>query len=128
MEELGGTHAKIMLYTRFITFIQSIGRHSKFPVQFLLNLTKNNVMSVTGRNIRKILDETGHTDVFKVKVNDLKKSLKFCEIQEEDKWKVNLIKELTNVNQGLMSLVAENQENLLSNEEIHQIIEYVSSC
>ena len=74
------------------------------------------------------MDETGHTDVFKVKVNDLKKSLKFCEIQEEDKWKVNLSKELTNVNQGLMSLVAENQENLLSNEEIHQIIEYVSSC
>ena len=86
------------------------------------------VMSVTGRNIRKILNETGHTDIFKVKVNDLKKTLKFCEIQEEDKWKVNLIKELTNVNQGLMSLVAENQENLLSNEEILEIIEYVSSC
>ena len=32
MEELGGTHAKVMLYTRFVSFIQSTGRHSKFPV------------------------------------------------------------------------------------------------
>ena len=80
-------------------------------------------MSVTGRNIRKILDETGHTDIVKVKVNDIEKSLKLFEIQEEHNWKVNIIKKLTNVNLGLMSLVNENQENLLSNDDFHQIIE-----
>ena len=128
MEELGGTHAKTMLYTRFVSFIQSIGRHSKFPVQFLLNLTKKNVMSVTGKNIRHILNETGQTDIFKVKVSEMKKSVKFCEVQGEDKWKPDMIKELTNVKKGSMFLEGENEESLLTNEEIQQIIDYVSTC
>ena len=128
MEELGGTHAKVMLYTRFVSFIQSIGRHSKFPVQYLLNLTKKNVLSVTGKNIREILNATGQTDIFKVNISEMKKSFKFCEIQEEDKWKTTLIKELTNVKQGSISIEGEDQERFLTNEEIQDIINYVSTC
>ena len=128
MEELGGTHAKTMLYSRFVTFIQSLGKHSKFPVQFLLNLTKENVMSITGRNIRQILAETGQEDIFKVKVSELKRNFKFYDIQNEDKWKVTLIKELTEVKQGSVFLETSHGENLLSNSEIEQIINYVSTC
>ena len=128
MEELGGTHAKVMMYTRFVSFIQSIGRHSKFPVQYLLNLTKKNVLSVTGKNIREILNATGQTDIFKVNIGEMKKSYKFCEIQEEDKWKTTVIKELTNVKQGSISIEGEDQERFLTNEEIQDIINYVSTC
>jgi hypothetical protein len=85
MEELGGTHAQTMLYTRFVSFIQSIRRHPKFPVQFMLNLTKDNILSVTGKNIRKILTETGHDDIFKVTVSEIKKNYNFCAIEEENK-------------------------------------------
>ena len=127
VEELGGTHAKTMLYTRFVSFIQSIGRHSKFPVQFLLNLTKKNVMSVTGKNIRHILNETGQPDIFKVKISEVKKTVKLCELRREDKWKPEMIKELTNVKKGFFTLKADN-DALLTNEEIQQIIDYVSTC
>jgi hypothetical protein len=58
MEELSGTHAKVTLYNRSVSFIQSNGR-SKFPVENLLNLTKKNVPSVTGKNIREIVNSTG---------------------------------------------------------------------
>ena len=85
-------------------------------------------MSVTGKNIRQILNETGQTDIFKVKVNDMKKSVKFCEVQGEDKWKPDMIKELTNVKKGSMFLEGENEGSLLTNEEIQQIIDYVSTC
>ena len=88
MEELGGVHAQTMIYTRFVSFIQRIRKHPKFPLQFLLNLIKENVMSVTGGNIRKILAETRKDDIFKVKVSELKRDFKFCAIGEEDKWKV----------------------------------------
>ena len=52
----------------------------------MLNLTKDNILSVTGKDIRKILTETGHDDIFKVKVRETKKNYKFCAIDEENKW------------------------------------------
>ena len=77
-------------------------------------------MSVTGKNIRHMKHETGHTDIFKVKVNDLQRSFRFSNIRKDDQWKVNLIKELTDVKQG--SICLENDENLLSKQDIEEII------
>ena len=128
MEELGGTHAQTMLYSRFVSFIQRIRKHPKFPLQFLLNITKDNVMSVTGKNVRKILAETGENDIFKVKVSDLKKEFKFFSIEDDDKWKVAMIEELVNVKQGSAQLEGEDGENMLTTSEINDIISYVSTC
>ena len=128
MEELGGTHAQTMLYSRFVSFIQRIRKHPKFPLQFLLNITKDNVMSVTGKNVRQILAETGENDIFKVKVSDLKKEFKFFSIEDDDKWKVAMIEELVNVEQGSAQLEGEDGENMLTTSEINDIISYVSTC
>ena len=100
IEELSDTHAKTMFYTRFISFIQSLGRHSKFPVQFLLSLTKQNVLSITGQNIRQVLAENGETDILKIDIKKIKKTFKFNEISDEEKWKIKLIKKLADVRQG----------------------------
>ena len=114
MKELGGTQAQTIVYTRFVSFIQSIRKHPKFPVQFILNLTKDNILSVTGKNNRKILTETGHDDIFKVKVREMKKNYNFCAIDEENKWKVEVIKELTDVKQGSVCIEYEDGGNFLS--------------
>ena len=129
VEEVGGTHAKNMLFTRFVTFIQSLRKHSKLPVQLLLQMTKDNVESVTGKNIRHILDEIGKDDIFKVRVSDIKRKFKYVVLQEQDKWKVNMVKELTEVKQGNLNLLAaEDDVHLLSYEEITEIINYISTC
>ena len=85
-------------------------------------------MSVTGGNIRKILAETRKDDIFKVKVSELKRDFKFCAIGEGDKWKVEVIKELTNVKQGSVHIDDENGGNLLTTSEIEEIINYVFTC
>ena len=128
VEELGGTHAKNMLFSRYVTFVQSLVRSDKFIVQFLFQLCKKNVMSVTGQNIRHILTETGSEDILKLKASDIKRKFKFCEIKNEDKWKVDLIKELTNVKQGSAFIDDNEEENFLSRTEIEDIINYVSTC
>ena len=128
MEELGGTHAKCMLYTRYVTFMQSISKHKKFPVQFLFQLTRSNLMSVTGRNIRKILDDTGQDDILRINVNELKRKIKFSSMENENQWKVAIIKELVDVKQGGMMLENEENEKLLSRAEIEEIINYVATC
>ena len=127
MEELGGTHAKSMLYSRYVTFMQSISKHDKFPVQFLFHLTRSNLMSVTGRNIRRILDETGQEDIVKIKVTELKKSFQFCRMEDANKWKVEMIKELVNVKQGTMFVEDEDHEEFLTRKEIDDIINYVAA-
>ena len=99
----------------------------EFPVQFMLNLSKDNILSVTGKNIRKILTETGHDDIFKVKVSELKKKYKFCAILEENKWKVDVIKELTDVKQGSVYLEDEDGVNFLTRAEIGQILTHISA-
>ena len=120
--------AQTMLYSRFVSFIQAIRKHPKLPVQFLLNLVKDNVMSVTGKNIRMILAHTGQEDIFKVKKSYLKKDFKFCAIEDENKWKVEVIKELVNVKQGSAKLEVEDVGNLHTTTEIDEIITYVSTC
>ena len=85
-----------MLFTRFTKFIQSIVTGIKEAPIYLLNLIKNNTDTITGRNIREILNRTNKRDIFNVNISELKKQ-KFCELPENEKWRVNLIKELTNI-------------------------------
>ena len=75
---------------------------------------------MTGKNVRFILDKTGEQDIFGVNPLLIKKSLKFT---EENFWRVNLIKELTNVKQNILAL--DDHENALTNEELDEILEYV---
>ena len=73
--------------------------------------------------------ETGHTDIFKVKVNEVKKSFKFCAIDEQHKWKVNLIRELVDVKQGSVLLEDDGGGgDFLSLAEIELILGYVFTC
>ena len=75
-----------------------------------------------------ILEHTGQEDILKVKKSDLKKDLKFCAIEDENKWKVEVIKELVNVRQGSAKLEGEDGGNMLTSTEIDEIITYVSTC
>ena len=41
----------------------------------------------------KRLDETGQEDIVNINVAELKKNLKFCRIEDENKWKAVMIRE-----------------------------------
>ena len=86
-------------------------------------------MSITGKNIRQVLAETGETDIFKIDIKEVKKTFKFNEISDEDKWRIKLIKELTDVRQGALHVLGEgdSQDSLLTNDEMLEIIHYVST-
>jgi hypothetical protein len=60
----------------------------------------------------------------KVNPLDIKKNIKFNTSSEENAWRVNLVKELTNVKQNTLSL--NEHENSLTIEELDEILDYVS--
>ena len=125
IEELGGQHAESMIIIRYVKFLQNIMKSSKLAVQFLLQQVKNDLSTLTGRNIRFILDKIGHDkDIFKVKTNWLKKDYKFCKIQESEKWRVSLAHEIVNVKQRVLK-IDQDEDSFPSDEQLQEILDHI---
>ena len=127
VRELGGQHAEEMLIIRYVKFVQSIRKSPKLAVQFMLEKTHKNVNTVTGSNFRYIHDKIGHDcDIFDVKPSFVKENAKFSEMREDDRWRVNLIKEIVNINQNVLDL---NHDNVafFTSEQLNEILDYVST-
>ena len=112
IEPLGGMHAKIMILTRYITFVQSISKTTKKAALYLLQRTIYNQQTITGKNVRLILIEIDDNDILELKVNKVKKSLKFYEIPENNEWKIDLIKELVDIKMNNLVLDFDDREDV----------------
>ena len=124
IEELSGEHAFVMIVSRYIKFIQSIKKSPKYPVQFLLEKVMNNVNTLTSRNIRFILDKVNKENIFDVKPAQLKK-LKFCEVRNEDKWRVEFIREITNLKQNALCLSDDGVD--FDADDLEDILKYLAT-
>ena len=90
IESLGGTHAKSMLMSRYFNFIQSVVKSKRKAVLFLFHRCKDNLMTVTGKNIQFIESQVPNSSILTMKKNEFKKNYKFCAMKTEDEWKVDL--------------------------------------
>ena len=76
---------------------------------------------MTGRNIRFILNQTGYDDIFAIKVNEVKKMFKFCDVPENESWKIDFIREITTKQTNLKI-----DDDLMTVEELDGILEYLT--
>ena len=97
--------------------MSQIEKSRKFIPKQLLNLVKFDVRSTTGYNVRKIMLCTNKTSVETVNTSDVK-LVKYHPLNEEEQWKVGLIKELNDLKFGKLEL-----ENF-SEEEIEELISF----
>ena len=111
-------HIAIILKTRLFGFINQVKKSPKLVPRLLLNIVENDVRSITGSNLRKMLLETS-----KLCVSDLQKrdilNIEYFPIRDEDKWKINIINELLEVKDGLLSIKG------AQTDEIDDIISYL---
>ena len=121
IEPLGGTHVKTMIYSRFTKFLQSILKSDKKAVLLLLFKTISNQRTITGQNVNIVLKDSKETNILEVNVNQLKRNLKFHELPKNLEWKVNFVKELTNIKMKMLSVDFDN-DLILSMEEIDDIL------
>ena len=122
IEPLGGIHAKTMIYSRFIKFIQSIGKGNKSAPIYLLETIKNNTQTITGRNIKLILQEMDVRNLEQIKYEDIKIKIKLSELKENENWKIESIKELTNIKHKNMYIINENGEDFFTDKELEFMI------
>lgn len=97
------THLKKMLLKRFISFLNQIQNSNKILPKQLLNLVQNDVNSVTGRNIKRILLLTKKTKWMDVSPADIN-SIVYADIPEGNSWRVPLIQEITDVKFGQVDI------------------------
>ena len=123
IEELSGTHARTMLMCRYVKFIKSIRKSTKLAVQYLFQKVKDNVNTVTGKNIAVVLNATAYDNIEEVDVNAMKKKVKFCQILDEDRWRVDFVKEIVNLQYNV--LVLNEDEQALDTDELNEILDFI---
>ena len=113
----GYPHIRKVLVKRFLKFLERIRKSPKLVPKLLLLEISKYVRSTTGSNLRKIMLQTDKTDVEKIDVGDVK-CIEYHQLVESDHWKVNMIRELTDVR-------FENvQIDNLSNDEVNKTLEF----
>ena len=118
-----------MIISRYVKFLQSIQKSDKLAVKFMLQKVIGNVETITGRNVRFIENKVGLScDILKVSDSWLRSKVKFCEIKQEDMWRVNLIREIININQNALMLSSdEADDSFLTRDQLMEIVEFVST-
>ena len=111
-------HLKVMLASRFTTFLRSLVSSTKVNVRFLARLSQEDHRTVIGKNTRSLLDQCG-IDASLIKdltPSVIKKNCHYFKLPNSEEWKVPILHELLKVKSGQLAL-----ENLDANET-NQII------
>ena len=89
----GMEHVKRVLNRRFLSFMERVDRSGKKAIKMLMETSKSDARSVTGRNFREIMLLVGKTSVESITKAD-GNNVEYFPIKQNDKWKVELIREV----------------------------------
>ena len=93
------SHLKEILVKRFLNFVKKIESSKKIAIKNVLNTVKNNVQSVTGKNLRNIMLLTDKVSIADLTPEDAS-SIKYREVPEKEFWRIGFLKELIELRDG----------------------------
>ena len=102
-------HLKKLLIKRFISFLQQIKKSRKMTPKLLLNAIMNDTRSITGSNVKRILVLTKKSKVEDITTEDIE-NIVYEKISDENLWRIDLIKEITDVKFGQLTVDGFSQE------------------
>ena len=88
---------------RFLSFIEHQKNSPKKLPLNLFRILKNDVSSITGSNLRNIMLLVGKTNIEDLNPTDAD-SLVYCPVESENEWKIEIAKELLEVQSGCLQL------------------------
>ena len=109
-----------MVCGRYAGFQQSLLK-CKFPVRFLARLVQHDLRTVTGRNLRQIVLESGQgllVQQFHYKTI-IKKTMKYCPVPSSDAWRVSLLHDLLDIRNKMSTLTG------FSTAEVEDMIKFI---
>ena len=94
---------KIVLISRFLSFMEKIGQSNKKGLTMLMETSRKDVRSVTGSNYRNIMLLTGKCRISDVCKGDVK-NLQYQKLDQSEAWKVGAIQEILQAKEGLAQI------------------------
>ena len=107
----GQMHVKKVLISRFLGFMEKIASSNKRAIKMLMETSKKDARSITGKNFRNIMLLVGKTSVDEVEKTDAE-NIKYHPIKSEDLWKVDAIQEIIEVKSRRLEIDDFNQDEL----------------
>jgi hypothetical protein len=89
-------HLRRILVKRYLAFINKIENSSKKALKALLEISKRDQRTTTGRNLRKIMFMAGKGTIMDLKVGDAE-SIQYFKVPDCEAWRINLVKELVDI-------------------------------
>ena len=115
----GQQHMSTTLIRKFLKFILSIRNSTKPVLRQLYSITKSDVRTTTGSNLRNILMLTNLKSVDDL-LPETVHEIRYKEIKKEDMWRIPIIMEAMDIKSGDI-----NPPDGWTTEEIDEILEYV---
>ena len=112
-------HAKIIMIKNFLRFCELIVSSKKEALKSVFTTMSRNVQSQTGRNLRKIMLLMNKSSISELKSSEVKETLKYKAVPDDQVWRIPIVKELIEVKAG--NAVIEG----FTNEEILEMLQHV---
>ena len=96
-------HLKTMLLSRYVTFCKSLCESNKMPIRFLASICIQDKRTVMGC-VMSTIAFSCNTNIVSLTARMVKIKLKYSIVNEDDKWRVNLAKELLSIRNELTNL------------------------
>ena len=95
IEEISETpHPKVMLSKRFLKFHETLQKSKKLSVRFLSEISSANMRTVYGQNVLGVRRQCDDIDVTS---RNVMKAMKYAPVHDDDKWKIQVVKDLLEV-------------------------------
>ena len=114
----GQPHLRSTLIKRFLSFAQQIMKSPKIALKNIFNIVKYDTQSVTGYNLRRIMLLVNKNNISDLSPSDAN-TIEYEPVQLKDKWKVQLVKEITDIKFG---------EQVLENfphDDLQKILDFI---
>ena len=114
----GKPHLKATLIKRFLSFTEQIMASSKIALKNLFEIVKYDTQSVTGNNLRKIMLLLNKNRIEDLKPIDSNK-IEFMPIPDTELWKLEMVREITDIKFGVKAL------DNFPHEELDILLEHI---
>ena len=114
----GVPHIKSVLIKNFLSFINQIKNSDKTVSKVLLEVIKLDVNSVTGSNLRSIMNLVNKTSIEDLDPQD-SKSVVFHPVPINEEWRIGLVKEIIDIRNQVFHLEG------FTADEVNHILDFV---
>ena len=96
---------------------------------YLLEKVVQDLNTMTGQNARHIVDQAQEVDIFRINRTEFKRNFRFNEMPADEAWKVNIVKEITDINYNVLVLSGDEHEDVphFTQYEVNDIMDYVAT-